>query len=120
MSPSRRSRRRVQPRRALPKRALPSFLLLAAGVTIAAVAAPVTPHGATQPSRPAADSAADSGGALTATYKTVTNWGTGYSGQYTITNNGASAVTGWTLSFKLPAGTTLSSLWNGSHNVHRN
>ena len=118
MSPSRRYRRRALPRRALPGRALPSFLLLAAGVTIAAVAAAVIAHGGTQNFRNAADSAAAPGGALTASYKAVTNWDTGYTGQYTITNNGASAVSGWTLSFQLPAGTSLSSLWNGSHTVN--
>ena len=123
MSPSRRYRRRALPRRALPgralpRRALPSFLLLAAGVTIAAVAAAVIAHGGTQNFRNAADSAAAPGGALTASYKAVTNWGTGYTGQYTITNGGTSAVSGWTLSFQLPAGTSLSSLWNGSHTVN--
>ena len=46
------------------------------------------------------------------------NWGTGYSGQYTIANPGTSAVTGWTLGFTLPAGTSLSSLWNGTYTVH--
>src|ERR1700722_4077214 len=118
MSPSRRYRRRALPRlalpgRALPRRALPSFLLLAAGVTIAAIATAVIAHGGTQNFRNAADSAAAPGGVLTATYKPVTNWSTGYTGQYTITNNGTSAVSGWTLSFQLPSGTSLSSLWNG-------
>src|SRR6202035_2447273 len=42
-------------------------------------------------------------------------WGTGYDGQYTITNAGTAAVTGWTLAFTLPAGTSVSSLWDGSY-----
>jgi Cellulose binding domain/Glycosyl hydrolases family 18 len=104
MSRSRRYRRRP----------LPLFLSLAGGVTIA-TAAGVIAHGSggAQTFR----TAADSGGALTASYQTVTSWGTGYTGQYTITNGGAAAVSGWTLSFQLPAGTRLSSLWNGSPSV---
>jgi hypothetical protein len=104
MSPSRRSRRR----------ALPWFLPLAAGGTIAAVAAAVIAHGGgAQAIRPAADS----GGTLAASFQAVTSWGTGYTGQYTITNSGPAAVSGWTLSFQLPSGTSVTSLWNGSYTV---
>jgi hypothetical protein len=49
---------------------------------------------------------------LTATFQMVSSWGSGYSGQYTLTNHG-SAVTNWTLSFKLPSGTSITSMWNG-------
>jgi Cellulose binding domain len=59
--------------------------------------------------------AADSASPLSASYQAVTSWGSGYTGQYTITNGGTADVTGWTLAFRLPAGTTLSSLWNGSY-----
>jgi Cellulose binding domain len=104
MSLSRRHRRRV----------LPWFLPLAAGGTIAAVAAAVIAHGGgPQTIRPAADS----GSALTASFQDVTDWGTGYTGQYAITNGGAAAVSGWTLSFQLPSGTSVTSLWNGSYTV---
>jgi hypothetical protein len=96
------------------RRALPPFLPLAAGVvTVAAVGAAVLAHGGP----PTFQTAADSGGALTASYQSLDNWGTGYTGQYTITNRGASAVSGWTLSFRLPAGTSLSSLWDGTRTV---
>lgn len=57
---------------------------------------------------------ADSASPLSASYQTVTDWGNGYTGQYTITNGGSSDVSGWTLAFRLPSGTSLSSLWNGS------
>jgi hypothetical protein len=102
MSRSRRYRRRPTP----------VFASLAAGVTIAAAVGVIT-HGGAMAFSPAADT----GGTLTASYQTVTSWGTGYTGQYTITNNGAAATSGWTLSFTLPAGTRLSSLWNGSSTV---
>jgi Cellulose binding domain/Glycosyl hydrolases family 18 len=104
-----RSRRRRASLRPMP--------LTVAAVTVAAVAAvatvaavhasgsgPVTLH-----------DAADSGTPLQASYQGGTGWGTGYSGEYTITNKGTAAVTGWTLAFTLPKGTTLTSLWDGSY-----
>ena len=59
--------------------------------------------------------AADSATPLAASYQAGSSWGTGYSGQYTITNPGTTAVTGWTLAFTLPKGTALTSLWDGSY-----
>ena len=58
---------------------------------------------------------ADSASPLAASYQAGSSWGTGYSGQYTITNPGAASVTGWTLGFQLPNGTSISSLWDGSY-----
>ena len=58
---------------------------------------------------------ADSASPLEASYQAVTSWGTGYTGQYTITDAGTAAVTGWTLAFQLPDGTSVSSLWDGSY-----
>jgi hypothetical protein len=59
--------------------------------------------------------AANSGIPLQAAYQAVSSWGTGYSGQYTITNTGTAPVTGWTLSFSLPQGTNVTSLWDGTY-----
>jgi hypothetical protein len=64
----------------------------------------------------AASSTGD-GPSLSVSYETVTSWGTGYTGQYTITNDGGAATTGWTLGFRLPAGTSITSLWNGADTV---
>jgi hypothetical protein len=58
---------------------------------------------------------ADSASPLEASYQTVTSWGTGYTGQYTITDAGTAPVTGWTLAFQLPDGTSVTSLWNGAY-----
>ena len=52
---------------------------------------------------------ANSASPLAASYQAGSSWGTGYSGQYTITNPGAASVTGWTLGFQLPNGTSISS-----------
>ncbi len=59
--------------------------------------------------------AANAATPLRASYQASDSWGTGYSGQYTITNPGTAAVNGWTLAFTLPKGTTISSLWDGSY-----
>jgi Cellulose binding domain/Glycosyl hydrolases family 18 len=94
------------------RRALPVFLPLAAGALAAAVGAAVVLHGG---GTATIRSAADASGALTASYQTQSGWGSGYSGQYTITNGGSAAVSGWTLAFQLPPGTSVTSLWDGSY-----
>jgi hypothetical protein len=94
------------------RRTLIPFLPLAAGAVIAVAAAAVIAHGGGPTT---IRSAADSGGTLSASYATQSSWGTGYTGQYTITNGGSAAVSGWTLSFQLPSGTAVSSLWDGSY-----
>jgi Cellulose binding domain len=50
-------------------------------------------------------------------YATQTSWDTGYTGQYTITNTSSGPLTGWTLGFTLPSGSSVSSLWNGDDTV---
>ncbi|GAA1795815.1 chitinase [Planosporangium flavigriseum] len=54
--------------------------------------------------------------ALAATGPTATfsksAWETGYTGTYTITNTSGATLNGWTLTFDLPAGTTLGSYWD--------
>ncbi|MBV1853998.1 cellulose binding domain-containing protein [Catellatospora sp. NEAU-YM18] len=56
---------------------------------------------------------ANAAGTVTAAYTQTSNWGTGAEGKYVITN-GTSASTTWTLTFTLPAGTTVSSFWDAS------
>jgi hypothetical protein len=104
MSRSRRRRRRT----------MLWFSLLAAGAAVAAVAATavVITRGADGQAISTAD---DASGGLTVSYRAVSTWGSGYTGQYTITNGGTTAVAGWKLAFDLPGGTSLSSLWDGSY-----
>ncbi|MFF1838480.1 cellulose binding domain-containing protein [Streptomyces sp. NPDC058231] len=52
-----------------------------------------------------------------AAYTRTSGWTGGYTGQYVVTNDTGTALTGWTLEFDLPAGTRISSLWNGEHTV---
>lgn len=53
-----------------------------------------------------------SAASASATFTKVSDWGSGYTGQYTITNTGTSAITSWTVVFDLPAGTSIGSSWN--------
>src|ERR1044071_9862534 len=53
-----------------------------------------------------------SAAATTATFSKVSDWGSGWQGQYTITNGGTAAITSWRVEFDLPAGTTTGSYWD--------
>ncbi|MER7361347.1 glucuronyl esterase domain-containing protein [Nonomuraea wenchangensis] len=54
-------------------------------------------------------------GGCTAVPTVQTQWATGYVIQpLTVTNTGSSAMTGWTVTFTLPAGHTLTGSWNGA------
>ncbi|WP_431044329.1 glycoside hydrolase family 18 protein [Streptomyces sp. P1-3] len=50
-----------------------------------------------------------------AAYSKSSGWSGGYTGQYVITNDTGKALSTWTLRFELPAGTKVTSLWNGKH-----
>ncbi|WP_406352454.1 cellulose binding domain-containing protein [Streptomyces sp. NBC_00658] len=52
-----------------------------------------------------------------AAYTKTSDWSTGYTAQYVITNDSDQAKGDWTLEFDLPSGATLSSLWNGESTV---
>jgi chitinase len=48
----------------------------------------------------------------TATFAKVSDWGSGFEGRYTITNGGATTITGWSVQFDLPAGTAVGTFWD--------
>ncbi|WP_411103831.1 cellulose binding domain-containing protein [Streptomyces sp. cmx-4-9] len=52
-----------------------------------------------------------------AAYTKSSSWNGGYTGQYVVTNHTGQNLSDWTLSFDLPAGTKIESLWNGTHTV---
>ncbi|MFI5798925.1 cellulose binding domain-containing protein [Streptomyces sp. NPDC051677] len=52
-----------------------------------------------------------------AAYTRTSDWSTGYTAQYVVTNNSGRAKADWKLEFDLPSGTKLSSLWNGVSSV---
>ncbi|OPG10511.1 sugar hydrolase [Streptomyces sp. GKU 895] len=52
-----------------------------------------------------------------AAYTRTSDWSTGYTAQYVVTNNDGAAKKDWKLEFDLPAGSKLSSLWNAESSV---
>jgi len=54
------------------------------------------------------------GGGCTATLTVQTAWGGGYVMQPVTVTAGASAITGWTVTFTLPAGHTITNSWNAT------
>lgn len=48
----------------------------------------------------------------TATFVKTQDWGSGYTGQYTIKNTGTTTLNGWTVVFDLPSGTTPGAYWD--------
>ncbi|GAA1242732.1 hypothetical protein GCM10009665_36880 [Kitasatospora nipponensis] len=59
----------------------------------------------------ASSASAASVGAL---YSRTSTWDGGYTGQYLVSNTAGSAIDDWTLSFDLPAGAKIDSLWNAT------
>ncbi|NYI07318.1 glycoside hydrolase family 18 chitinase [Allostreptomyces psammosilenae] len=63
---------------------------------------------------------------VTATFTKTQDWGTGFGGSWTVRNTGTTAITGWTLEWDFPAGTTVGSFWDaaitrsGDHYTARN
>ncbi|MGX1369816.1 hypothetical protein RKD19_005175 [Streptomyces canus] len=52
-----------------------------------------------------------------AAYTRTSDWSTGYTAQYVVTNNSGAADRDWKLEFDLPPGARLSSLWNAESSV---
>jgi hypothetical protein len=55
-----------------------------------------------------------SSGTVTADFAKTADWGTGFQGQYMIANGTGQTLHGWTISFDLPPGERISSLWDGT------
>lgn len=51
---------------------------------------------------------------LIADFALTQSWQSGFEGGYTVTNHTNATVGTWSLSFDLPAGETISSIWNGT------
>jgi hypothetical protein len=52
-----------------------------------------------------------------AVYTKTSDWSTGYTAQYVVSNDSGQAKGDWTLQFDLPSGAKISSLWNGTSTV---
>jgi beta-xylosidase len=57
-----------------------------------------------------------SGGVTCAvTYNLPNDWGTGFTADVTIKNNGTAAINGWTLTWIFPGNQTITNLWNATY-----
>ena len=65
-------------------------------------------------SSPASTTSPSTGSACTATYQTVSSWGSGFQAQVTVRNSGSAALNGWTVRMTLASGQTITNLWNGT------
>jgi serine/threonine protein kinase len=50
----------------------------------------------------------------TANYEVTNSWPNGYQVEVTVRNDDGRGLTGWTVSWQLPAGHTINNLWNGT------
>ncbi|MCG5446532.1 cellulase family glycosylhydrolase [Micromonospora sp. NIE79] len=70
--------------------------------------------------------AATPASAATAVFSVTNNWGNGYQGQVTVTNDTSAPITSWRVEFDLPSPSTVSQSWNaqqttsGSHYTFAN
>jgi hypothetical protein len=49
--------------------------------------------------------------AATATFVKTSDWGSGYEGKFTVSNNTSTTMTAWNVQFDLPSGTTMGTYW---------
>lgn len=82
---------------------------LASALAIALVGSTAATLAATAPAQAAGMTG------LIATYTTTQSWGGGFAGQFAITNATNATINSWTMTFDLPAGEAITSLWNASY-----
>jgi cellulose 1,4-beta-cellobiosidase len=58
--------------------------------------------------------AANAAAGCSAVYSVQTDWGSGFTAQLTVTNNGTTAITGWTVTYSYTGNQTLSNGWSGT------
>ncbi|GAA3121970.1 glycoside hydrolase family 9 protein [Planomonospora alba] len=69
-----------------------------------------------QPSESTAFTTAEApAGGCTAVYRVANSWQGAFQGEVTVTNTGAEAIRGWTVTWRFPDGQVISQLWNGAH-----
>jgi cellulose 1,4-beta-cellobiosidase len=53
-------------------------------------------------------------GSCSAAYSVQTDWGSGFTAQLTVTNNGTTPITGWTVTYSYTGNQTLTNGWSGN------
>ena len=57
---------------------------------------------------------------ITATFTKTQDWGSGYEASYTITNNTSTALSAWTITFRLPSGQQMGTYWDATETASSN
>jgi endoglucanase len=72
------------------------------------------PPTATNTSLPATATPTGSAASCSVSY-TTNDWGSGFTANVTISNNGSSTINGWTLAWTFPGNQAITNLWGGSY-----
>ncbi|WP_433088830.1 glycoside hydrolase family 6 protein [Dactylosporangium sp. CA-052675] len=72
-----------------------------------------SPSASRSPSASASPSRSSGGGACSATYQTVSTWQGGFQAGVTVTA-GSAPISGWTVTWTLASGQSITQLWNGT------
>lgn len=75
---------------------------------------PVTPTPPATPTPVTPTPTTNPGTSCQVHYAIVSQWNTGFTGGFTITNTGSTAWSSWSLTFAFPNGQTITQLWNGA------
>ncbi|XVU28035.1 glycoside hydrolase family 6 protein [Actinoplanes sp. CA-054009] len=90
---------------------------LATGAPLPPTTVPTTPPTTTPPPTTPPATTPPPAGACGATYVTSSSWQGGFQGQVTVKAGGA-AITGWSVSWTLAAGQSISQVWGGTLSVN--
>lgn len=63
---------------------------------------------------PSSSPTGSNGSGCAASYSVVNSWPGGFQASVTVTDNGSTALNGWSVRWTLPSGQSISSLWNGT------
>ena len=80
--------------------------------TVPPTATTIPPTATAVPTSP--PTATPSSANCTVNYNNNNDWGTGFTANVTITNNGSTTVNGWTLAFTFPGNQLIVNAWNGN------
>jgi hypothetical protein len=72
-----------------------------------------TPSGPT--STPTRTPTTSGGTGCAVNYSIANDWGSGFTANVTIKNNGSAAINGWTLTWTFPGNQTITNLWSGTY-----
>jgi endo-1,4-beta-xylanase len=76
---------------------------------------PSTPSSQSPSTPPSSPPVTGEPGTCTATFRMVSGWPGGFQGEVTVTNNGATALNGWTVHLTLAGGQTIVNVWDGTN-----